>query len=64
VMAAELMVVAEGRRGGGWAPQPDVPFYLRQFVRPNGHVRRRTRQVPTHERPPIRAIANVAGTAR
>jgi glucosyl-3-phosphoglycerate synthase len=64
LMAAELMVVAEGRRGSGWAPQPDVPFYLRQFVRPNGHVRRRTRQVPTHERPPIRTIANVAGTAR
>jgi glucosyl-3-phosphoglycerate synthase len=48
LMAAELMVVAEARRD-----HPEPPGrQLHQFVRLNGEVRPRSRDIPGHERPP------------
>jgi glucosyl-3-phosphoglycerate synthase len=63
VMAAELLVVADRRR-----PPPCRPIaqaVLQQFVRAEGGVQRRSRPVPTHERPPLRSLlpAEVAGIA-
>jgi glucosyl-3-phosphoglycerate synthase len=59
VMAAELMGVAERRRPGSSRPVP--PLTLEQFERENGQVRRRSRPVPTDERPPVRTV--LASTA-
>jgi glucosyl-3-phosphoglycerate synthase len=60
VMAAELMGVAERRRPGPSRPVPQLS--LEQFEREDdGQVRRRSRPVPTHERPPVRTV--LAGTA-
>ena len=55
LMAAELLVVAERRR-----PPPSRPIpggELQQFVRSGTGVQRRSRPVPTHERPPVRSLA-------
>jgi glucosyl-3-phosphoglycerate synthase len=54
LMAAELLVVAQRRRPGRGAPE-DGPVTLRQFVRDDGAVRRRDREVPSRERPPAAA---------
>ena len=71
VMAAELMLVAERRRGGlghGSRPGHDKgeaghnngeagdPVRLHQFIRSGHEVREFTRTVPTHERPPARSV--------
>jgi len=54
VMAAELLAAAERRRGGPHGPAPEL--VLEQFDREDGQVRRRSRPVPTAERPPASAI--------
>ena len=54
VMAAELLVVAERRRGRH--QPPSMPVTLEQFEREDGEVRRRSRPVPVHERPPARTV--------
>jgi glucosyl-3-phosphoglycerate synthase len=54
LMAAELMLVAERRRGG--QESAAGPVQLRQFVRMDGEMRERTRPVPTAERPPARTV--------
>jgi glucosyl-3-phosphoglycerate synthase len=63
VMAAEIMLVADRRRPAPGAtrprhpdapPQPNVD--LRQFVRADGEMRQRSRQVPVAERPPARTV--------
>jgi glucosyl-3-phosphoglycerate synthase len=61
VMAAELLLVAERRRGtpgpaGDGVGGPGHPARLHQFVRSNGEVRPYSRPVPTHERPPARSV--------
>jgi glucosyl-3-phosphoglycerate synthase len=54
VMAAELLAVAARRRSG---PHRQVPgLALEQFDRQDGQVRRRTRPVPTDERPPAGTV--------
>jgi glucosyl-3-phosphoglycerate synthase len=54
VMAAELLAVAARRRSG---PHRQVPgLALEQFDRDDGQVRRRTRPVPTAERPPANTV--------
>jgi glucosyl-3-phosphoglycerate synthase len=55
LMAAELLVVAERRRGGA-APAPAEPR-LQQFVRDDGQVRAVDRPVPAVERPPVASLA-------
>ena len=67
VMAAELLLVAERRRPGP-GPQlskapplnSEAPVYLRQFVRVNGEMRKRSRPVPVAERPPARSVRDTA----
>jgi len=59
VMAAELLAVAESRRTGSRPPVPG--FALEQYSREDGRVLRRSRPVPTGERPPART-AVAAGT--
>jgi glucosyl-3-phosphoglycerate synthase len=54
VMAAELLAVAERRRGGPQRPSGTVT--LEQFERHDGRVRRRSRPVPLCERPPARTV--------
>lgn len=54
VMAAELLVVAERRRRLADGPVP--PAALQQFVRSDCGVQRRSRPIPTHERPPVRSL--------
>jgi glucosyl-3-phosphoglycerate synthase len=63
VMAAELLAVAEARRTGSGRQVPG--FALEQYSREDGQVRRRSRPVPTGERPPARAAfaAGAAGRA-
>jgi glucosyl-3-phosphoglycerate synthase len=67
LMAAELLLVAERRRGPSRADPPDDtrgkdlraaadPVLLRQFVRSDGEMRQRSRPVPTVERPPARTV--------
>jgi glucosyl-3-phosphoglycerate synthase len=52
LMAAELMMVAEARRH-----HPESPGQqLHQFVRENGEVRPRSRDIPSHERPPVLTV--------
>jgi glucosyl-3-phosphoglycerate synthase len=70
VMAAELLLVAERRRG---VPSPTPPgcqarldeqirceaedaVRLHQFIRSGGEMRQTSRAVPTHERPPARSV--------
>ncbi len=54
VMAAELLAVAARRRSG---PHQLVPgLALEQYDREDGQVRRRTRPVPTDERPPASTV--------
>jgi glucosyl-3-phosphoglycerate synthase len=70
VMAAELLLVAERRRGpssgilsvaGVAADRPAGPE-LRQFVREDEMFRPRSRMVPSAERPPVRSVRlSVAG---
>jgi glucosyl-3-phosphoglycerate synthase len=70
VMAAELLLVAERRRQGS-GPQlskapssnSEDPVYLRQFVRVNGEMRKRSRPVPMAERPPARSVRGAGGAA-
>jgi glucosyl-3-phosphoglycerate synthase len=59
VMAAELLAVAETRRTGS-RPR-GAEFALEQYSREDGQVLRRSRPVPTDERPPART-AVAAGT--
>jgi glucosyl-3-phosphoglycerate synthase len=54
VMAAELLAVAERRRPPASRLEPSTD--LQQFVRDNGEVRRRTRPIPVHERPPAVSV--------
>jgi glucosyl-3-phosphoglycerate synthase len=61
VMAAELLAVAEKRRPGPHRMIGEVA--LEQFVREDGQVFRRSRPVPTHERPPARSVL-AAGARR
>jgi glucosyl-3-phosphoglycerate synthase len=66
VMAAELLLVAERRRGLTSAVPGPVPgdgprviadpVLLHQFVRTGGEMRQATRAVPAHERPPARSV--------
>jgi glucosyl-3-phosphoglycerate synthase len=60
VMAAELMGVAERRRPG--APRPVPEITLEQFEREDGRVLRRSRPVPTNERPPVRTVLTSTAT--
>jgi hypothetical protein len=58
VMAAELLAVAETRRTGSG---PRVSgFALEQYSREDGQVLRRSRPVPTDERPPARTACRRA----
>jgi glucosyl-3-phosphoglycerate synthase len=65
VMAAELMLVAERRRGqhghdsrpGDNSGEAGDPVRLHQFIRSGHEVREFTRAVPTHERPPARSVS-------
>jgi len=59
VMAAELLVVADARRGHGRAAPPADPT-LRQFAREHGTARPRFRPIPTRERPPLVTVRNAA----
>jgi glucosyl-3-phosphoglycerate synthase len=67
VMAAELMLVAERRRGAGRPgavaprPEPAASVSLRQFIRVDGEMRQRSRPVPTAERPPARTLRESRG---
>jgi glucosyl-3-phosphoglycerate synthase len=60
VMAAELMVVAERRRAV--SDELVTPVHLRQFTRSGDAVQRRSRLVPTHERPPVLSVRAGRGT--
>ncbi len=64
VMAAELLLVADRRRGALGSPAqgerdrreaPD-PVLLQQFARSGGEMRLRSRPVPVAERPPARSV--------
>jgi glucosyl-3-phosphoglycerate synthase len=71
VMAAELLLVAERRRGASRPVLADGldgqdghgrrevadPPRLHQFVRSGGEMSKRSRTVPAHERPPARSVA-------
>jgi len=61
VMAAELLAVAERRRGGSHRLSPGIA--LEQFDREDGQLRRRSRPVPTDERPPARTVLAAGRTA-
>jgi glucosyl-3-phosphoglycerate synthase len=56
VMAAELMLVADRRRGASHPAAPDGPVRLHQFVRADGQMLQRARTVPVTERPPARSV--------
>jgi glucosyl-3-phosphoglycerate synthase len=67
LMAAELLLVAERRRGASRLDPSDGtteqgrraaadPVLLRQFVRSGDAMRQRERPVPTHERPPAATV--------
>jgi len=55
VMAAELLLVAERRRGGRAAQAGEAR--LQQFVPAGASLRHRSRPVPVRERPPVRSLA-------
>ena len=61
VMAAELLAVAERRRGGPHRLPSGV--VLEQFDRADGQLRRRSRPVPTDERPPVSTVLAARRTA-
>jgi len=61
LMAAELLLVAERRRPAG---QPPAAARLQQFERAAGEVRRVSRPVPVHERPPAASVPQRPGAAR
>jgi glucosyl-3-phosphoglycerate synthase len=58
VMAAELLLVAERRRGGPGSARGEHadPVRLHQFTRAGGELRPTSREVPTRERPPARSV--------
>jgi glucosyl-3-phosphoglycerate synthase len=67
VMAAELLLVADRRRGkSGQVPADGLtgqgrreaadPVRLHQFVRADGEMRQRSRPVPAAERPPVQSV--------
>ncbi len=58
VMAAELLLVAERRRGlpAREPGEPADPARLHQFTRSGGELRPVSRPVPVHERPPVRSV--------
>src|SRR5260221_2680026 len=58
LMAAELLVVAERRRPGGQLP---AEARLEQFERAAGQLRRVSRPVPAHERPPAGSVLEPPG---
>jgi glucosyl-3-phosphoglycerate synthase len=60
LMAAELLVVAERRRGPALGPVPGEPR-LQQFAREGGEVRPVDRPVPVAERPPAAQALSLAG---
>jgi glucosyl-3-phosphoglycerate synthase len=61
LMAAELLVVAERRRPGG---PPPAQAQLQQFERAAGELRRVSRLVPVHERPPAGSLSERPGVRR
>ena len=61
LMAAELLVVAERRRPGGPLP---AEAQLQQFERAAGELRRVSRPVPVHERPPAGSLPERPGVRR
>ena len=61
LMAAELLVVAERRRPG--SPLP-AEGRLQQFERAAGELRRVSRPVPVHERPPVESLPERPGVRR
>ena len=61
LMAAELLVVAERRRPAG---RPPAETGLQQFERAAGGLRRISRPVPVHERPPVASLAERPGARR
>ena len=58
VMAAELLAVADRRRAEPHRLIPEVA--LEQFDRGDGRLRRRSRPVPTDERPPVSTVLATA----
>ncbi|HEX9039985.1 MAG TPA: glucosyl-3-phosphoglycerate synthase [Trebonia sp.] len=58
VMAAELLLVAERRRGLPAREPGELagPARLHQFTRSDGELRPVSRPVPVHERPPVRSM--------
>jgi glucosyl-3-phosphoglycerate synthase len=56
VMAAELLLVADRRRGASHAAAPDGPVRLHQFTRADGQMLQRSRPVPVAERSPARSV--------
>ncbi len=61
LMAAELLVVAERRRPAGKLP---AGARLQQFERAAGQLRRVSRPVPAHERPPAGSVPGWPGVQR
>jgi glucosyl-3-phosphoglycerate synthase len=61
LMAAELLVVAERRRPAGKLP---AGARLQQFERAAGQLRRVSRPVPAHERPPAGSVPEWPGVQR
>jgi glucosyl-3-phosphoglycerate synthase len=58
VMAAELLTVADRRRAGRAGTRgPGGEIVLEQFDRPDGQLLRKSRPVPTRERPPAATVA-------
>ena len=57
LMAAELLVVAERRRGQPRGPVPASPL-LQQFVRADARVRPVARPIPVQERPPVASLVS------
>jgi glucosyl-3-phosphoglycerate synthase len=55
VMAAELLLVADRRRGAPH-PAPEGQARLHQFVRADGQMLQQSRPVPVTERPPARSV--------
>jgi len=62
VMAAELLAVAETRRTRSRQLIPE--FALEQYSREDGQVLRRSRPVPTDERPPARTAFAAGSPSR
>src|SRR5215469_13793410 len=61
LMAAELLTVADRRRPGGAAA---AEARLQQFERAAGELRRVSRPVPVHERPPVESLPERPGVRR